>query len=319
MAETAASITGPEHTVSGLEFPGCDTVRMTARDYRAFEGRLEYWDRDLGTAWMVRDAPGLAHETPRSLLVAMMARVSLVRGSRIGCHGSVGLVVRDAEGKARRVMQADEVVYLHPMPLGDIDANVVVGEDRLPDVVLEVDNTTDVRRGKLRLYESWGFPEIWVEVPESAAPSRPRGLVPGLTIHVLDEGRYRETETSRAFPGWTSGSIHAGLNDPEFSEATNRELNRLGLLFGAREGRGPDDDVLLGAHRRQARRLGHREGRLEGQVAMVSALLGTRGVRMSVGFAQRCMTLAAESPPEEILEAVSSCVDEADFWRRLGR
>ena len=28
-----------------------------------------------------------------------------------------------------------------------------------PDVVLEVDHTTDVHRGKLALYESWGFPE----------------------------------------------------------------------------------------------------------------------------------------------------------------
>ena len=33
-----------------------------------------------------------------------------------------------------------------------------MGSDTLPDVVLEVDNTTDVRRGKLSLYESWGFP-----------------------------------------------------------------------------------------------------------------------------------------------------------------
>ena len=37
---------------------------------------------------------------------------------------------------------------------------------------MAVDHTTDVHRGKLALYESWGFPEVWVEVPE--APSRGR-------------------------------------------------------------------------------------------------------------------------------------------------
>ena len=43
-------------------------------------------------------------------------------------------------------------------------AAMVVGEDDFPDVVLEVDHTTDVHRGKLALYESWGFPEVWAEV-----------------------------------------------------------------------------------------------------------------------------------------------------------
>ena len=36
---------------------------------------------------------------------------------------------------------------------------MVVGEHDFPDVVLEVDRTTDVRRWKLGMYESWGFPE----------------------------------------------------------------------------------------------------------------------------------------------------------------
>ena len=47
--------------------------------------------------------------------------------------------------------------------------DIEVGTDALPDVVLEVDNTTDVRRGKLGLYESWGFREVWVEVPDEPA------------------------------------------------------------------------------------------------------------------------------------------------------
>ena len=54
---------------------------------------------------------------------------------------------------------------------------VEVGLDALPDVVLEVDNTTDVRRGKLGLYESWGFPEVWVVVPDEPEPNRPSPFV----------------------------------------------------------------------------------------------------------------------------------------------
>ena len=59
----------------------------------------------------------------------------------------------------------------------------------LPDVVLEVDYSTDVRVRKLRLYEAWGFPEVWVDVPDER--SSPRSRLCGLTIHVLEAGRYR--------------------------------------------------------------------------------------------------------------------------------
>ena len=55
-----------------------------------------------------------------------------------------------------------------------------VDQDPLPDVVLEVDHTTDVRRGKLRLYEAWGFPEVWVLVPPESpgTPARARRSPP---------------------------------------------------------------------------------------------------------------------------------------------
>ena len=86
------------------------------------------------------------------------------------------LLLRDASGEPRRIMQADESVYLHPAQARlPGPAAMVVGEDDFPDVVLEVDHTTDVRRGKLPLYESWGFPEVWVDVPDAPSPSRARG------------------------------------------------------------------------------------------------------------------------------------------------
>ena len=69
-------------------------------------------------------------------------------------------------------MQADQTVYLDPRATRPSGPAIEVGGDALPDVVLEVDNTTDVRRGKLALYESWGFPEVWVEVPDTPSPSQ---------------------------------------------------------------------------------------------------------------------------------------------------
>ena len=70
------------------------------------------------------------------------------------------------------------MVYLDPAGTQPPGPWVEVGTDHLPDVVLEVDCSTDVRRGKLGLYEAWGFREVWVEVPESGSPRRR----PGLTI-----------------------------------------------------------------------------------------------------------------------------------------
>ena len=128
---------------------------------------------------------------------------------------------------------------------------MVVGEDDFPDVVLEVDHTTDVHRGKLALYESWGFPEVWVEVPDTPSPSRPHRRPSGLTIHVLEHGRFRVAAASRAFPGWRAEEIHLALNEPAPSAQTSAAVERVAAALGAREGTGPDDDPLLRSQRRQ--------------------------------------------------------------------
>ena len=130
---------------------------------------------------------------PSRQLTQMAARFEMVRGSPISSFGSSDLVRLDAAGQTRWLMQADEVLYLHPDrvrlqgPVIDVDA------DPLPDVVLEVDHTTDVRRRKLGIYKESGFPEIWALVPwESSVRA------PGLRIHVRRGEEYREEATSRA-------------------------------------------------------------------------------------------------------------------------
>ena len=171
--------------------------------------------------------------------------------------------------------------------------------------VLEVDFTTDVRRGKLGLYEEWGFPEVWVEVPDRYSPSRPARRRPGVTIHLLEEGAYRTAPESRAFAGWTAEEIHAALNEPTVSEDTVRILKRVGRTLGAREGTGPDDMPWLRVHREE----GRAEGKAEGRAEVLDVL-------------RRKITLSREVSgvsDAEILDALRESEDLADLLARLER
>ena len=228
------------------DFPGCKPVPLPRKDLESFDRRLEYWDGRTETAWICEPATPY-HEQRSRLLNALVERIALVRGAPIKNYGSMDLREQDAP---QSIMQADESLYLHPerARLPGPSA-MVIGVDDHPDVVLEVDHTTDVRGGKLALYESWGFPEVWVEVPDDTSPSRPRNRRPGLTIHLLEDGAYRTAPESRAFPGWTAEEIHAALNEWTLSERTSAVLERVGTALGERDGTGPDHDPLLRSQR----------------------------------------------------------------------
>ena len=304
--------TGKAVRLRGLEFPGCKPVYMTREDIANFEGRLEFWDADASTAW-VCEPNSPYHERPSRKLVGLAERIALARGSSISSYGHMDLLLRDRLGHARRIMQADESLYLHPAKarLPGISA-MVVGEDDFPDVVLEVDHSTDVRRGKLKLYESWGFPEIWVEVPEQRAPSRPRSRLPGLTIHVLEDGAYQVSPQSRAFPGWMAEEIHAALNEAELSTETVVVLERVGAALGTREGTGPSDDLQMRRHLRQ----GVEKGRIEGLAAAVRQILKARGIPVSEHFPTDAPWFA-EVTEEVAINAALTCGSEEDFGVRL--
>ena len=205
--------------------------------------------------------------------------------------------MRDARGAYLRILQADQTVYLHPHAARPWGPAIEVGSDLLPDVVLEVDNTTDVRRGKLGLYESWGFPEVWVEVPDTPSPSRPARLRPGLTIHLLGDQGFRTAATSRAFPGWSADEIHRALNEPELSAATTAALRRVGRALGAAEGTGPDDDPLLHAERLEGHAKGRAEGRTEAASAAVLQVFKARGLRVSAARCPDACGSWRRSPP----------------------
>ena len=317
MASTKAPPTGryqvtqprPAEPSGPPEFPGCKPVHLPRTEIERFEGRLEYWDSATETAWICEPATAY-HERPSRLLTRLAERIAEVRGSPIESYGSMDLLLRDPGGEPRRIMQADESVYLHPAQAKLPGAAMVVGEDDFPDVVLEVDHTTDVHRGKLALYQSWGFPEVWVEVPEAPSPSRPHRRRPGLTIHLLEHGRFRVATESRAFPGWRAEEIHLALNEPVPSSQTSAAVERVAAALGEREGTGPDDDPLLRSQRRQ--------GFEHGRARMVRQILLSRGIAVSPRFPAAADAFAAASE-EALLTAALGCTDETDFLAALRR
>ena len=213
---------------SGLEFPGCHARPMTRAQYEAHEGRVEFFDSRAEIAWMVREPTHAPHEEPRERLAALLARIAQVRGSPIKCLGATEIRGPAPGAGEPDSIHPDQMVFLHPdRTRGKISRYLDVGEDPCPDVVVEVDSTTDVRRNRLKLYEEWGFPELWVEVPDACAPSRPAGLRSGLRIHLLEGGRYVPSEESRAFPGWRAVEIHRALNEWVVSEETSAVLSRV--------------------------------------------------------------------------------------------
>ena len=246
------------------DFPGCESFPLPAGELEHYEGRLEFWDGETETAWKVSEPTSIQHEGPSRLLVEMATRVAALRGTRILCFGSADLLRVDASGRKRWLMQADEVLYLRPDRVRLAGPAIDVDRDPLPDVVLEVDHTTDVRRRKLGIYKESGFPEVWVLVPWEASVRRP-----GLAIHVRHGEGYREERTSRAFPGWRAEEIHLALTESPMSTGARRALERVALGMGEREGTRPEDDPFTHTISRRARMEGREEGRLEGQVRML--------------------------------------------------
>ena len=297
------------------DFPGCESFPLPASEVEHYEGRLEFWDGRSETAWRVSEPTSLQHEGPSRRLVEMATRVAALRGARIVSFGSADLVRRDAVGRLRWLMQADEVLYLHPERVRLEGRAIDVDADPLPDVVLEVDHSTDVRRRKLGIYQESGFPEIWVLVPWEASRR-----APGLAIHVRRRGGYREEGSSRAFPGWCSEEIHRVLTEDPLSVEARRALERVARAMGAREGRRPEDDPFTRSISREAEARGHirgrREGRAAGHVEAVLAVLDARGIESVSRFAQE-RELLANLPLETSMAAAVACRDEADLRRRL--
>ena len=295
------------------DFPGCESFHLPAGELDHYEGRLEFWDGATETAWKVCEPTTIQHEAPSRQLAMMAGKFEMLRGSPIVCVGSADLLRVDASGRKRWLMQADEVLYLHPGRVRLQGPAIDVDADRLPDVVLEVDHTTDVRRRKLDIYKESGFPEVWVLVPWESSVRRP-----GLAIHVRRGDGYREEAQSRAFAGWRAEEIHLALTEsPSLSAGAWRALERVALSMGEREGTEPEDDPLMRSQSARARTEGHAEGRSEMLAANVLAVLKARSIAVALDPTELRELLGAVSG-DVAMAAALACTDATDFRQRLG-
>lgn len=315
-ARPRAGAAAPASTTVSHEFPGCRPVRISRDEIADYDGRLEYWDADTETAWVVRAPTSPWHELPGQRLARLTERIAAARGAAIETLGSADLLLRNQAGERRRILQADQVVYLRQQTIHRLGTAIEVRQDELPDVILEVDLTTDVRRGKLALYESWGFPEVWVDVPDRRIPSSPRSRESALTIHVLGPSGYDPAASSRAFRGWSATEIHRALNEDALSGDTVDILRRVGRAMGAESGTGPDDDPFLSAERAESRLAGRAEGAREGAREAVREILDLRNVRRSPWFAER-FDAFADLPIAVLTRAALECRDENHLLQRL--
>ena len=301
--------------LDAADFPGCEPVRIPRDSYEDYDGRVEYWDSRTETAMIVREVSRF-HERPSQRLAALAERIAAASGTVIETFGTTDLVRFGSGGERRVLMQADQILYIAPAAAAVSTPRVDVDGGDLPEVVLEVDYSTDARRGKLPRYEAWGFPEVWVDVPDERSSGRPKSRLPGLAIHLLEGGSFRKSEESRAFPGWTADEIHRALNEPITSAGTFEVLHRVGRALGARHGTGPDDDPWLRTERDEGRSQGFVEGRNEGFVAAALALLDSRGIPYTHELATSLRPVARRSP-KDLIAAAQACTDADDLLRLL--
>ena len=322
-AEGRAAVAPASSAPEADAFPGCRAVRISREEIDDHEGRIEHWDAATELA-MVCEPVSVYHEHPSQRVAHMAALIAVTRGSPIETFGHADLLLRDERGEPRRIMQADQTVYLHPERDRPAGSAMVVGEDTLPDVIVEVDHTTDVRRRKLALYESWGLPEVWVEVPDANSPSRAASREPGVTIHVLHpDGSYRQSAESRAFPGWTASEIHRAMNEPTLSIETMAVLDRVARALRARDGDQTGDAPFLRRVRAESHAAGRAEGRAEGDAGQRTLLCRLAARRFGAGTSERLADLIArvEDPARlaEIGEWIVTCASGRELLHRCSR
>ena len=286
---------------STILLSGCRPFPLSAAEMADYDGHYEYWE--AGVAWELRDTSP-KHERPIARLAELIGDIAKMRGTPMAMFGTADLQERGIGGTRIRAAQADELIYLDYRY--DVPDVFVVGDLPLPDVVFEVDLTTDIRDRKLDVYGAWGVPELWVEVPDADLPSkRKRG---GLTIHLLEDGRFRERDESAAFPTLTAAEIHAALNEPSTSAATVETVRRVGDTMGRRTGTGPEDDPFLGVERSLSRR--------DERISMLEGLLETRGIDVTPRFHAEVHRIAA-LPRDALLRAALESTSFDDFLGRL--
>jgi Uma2 family endonuclease len=133
-------------------------------------------------------SPSNDHSRPSRLLDRLLGEFCERRGLVLEAWG-------DATWRKKTALKAAEADCCYYVS----NADRVIGKkgfsldksDPPPDIVVEIDLTTDSRR-KFSIYAGFGVPEVWIYDGES------------LRFYELIEGRYEEAPNSRNLPGLTS-------------------------------------------------------------------------------------------------------------------
>lgn len=239
-------------------------------------------------------------------LAGLTERIAAARGAGIAVLPAKDLRILDGGGKRRRFRQAVEIVYTRPTGACVVEDSVEVKEVELPDVVLQAAASADARHRTLSRYEKWGFPEVWVEVPDRRRKSR-LGPAPGLAIHLLTRLGYVQSPTSAAFPSWSAEEIHAALNEPQgrMSAATATALRRVGRLMRAEATNAAIERDESGA-----------EATTEARIDALDEIFQLRGFAVSPSFADHVASL--KRPLATLLRTAYDSRDEDDLLERLG-
>ena len=88
----------PASATSPWQFPGCEAIHLSRDELADYEGKVEFWDADIETAW-VASPPSPYHESPSQILAALVDRNR--RGAGLA-HPLLREHGRDAARRARR-------------------------------------------------------------------------------------------------------------------------------------------------------------------------------------------------------------------------
>ena len=180
--------------------------------------------------------------------------------------------------------------------------------------------TQDTR--KLGIYRRWRFPEIWVETPDAPSPSRPRGVVPGLSIYILGDDVYRKTPVSAALPTWQANEIHRAFNEPSASPEVIEHLVRVGRKLGDLDGTGPIDDTQIAGYMRRAHGVGQRTGFARGREQGHAEGLASGRREALASAAVEVLRLRGISLPDDAkrrLAATTAAPEACSLWLRAAR
>jgi len=152
--------------------------------------RMSYFQRELTAMSLSAE-----HEKYARFIEKLMTILSHIRRINIISFGS--WTMKKSENQAGK--EPDACFYVQTAAAIGNRINLDFATDPPPDIAVEVD-IHHKTKNQLELYAALGIPELWVF--ENAR----------LTIHLLEEEHYVETETSRALPMLTATVLTEFIN-----------------------------------------------------------------------------------------------------------